>query len=153
MVSPVDPLPLCTLVQAQVLQRPRHGALRAPSDLQRRGARLGVGMCTRPGCCAPVAEGRPSPGRRAAVALGCPRDITPLCLMVLLKASLGPGLGASRPSLKSWLLCGTSPRALCTYGPYAGVHWGLFEVMAPVRERSAASLKPWPLCRITLEPL
>ena len=161
---PRDPLPLCPLVQAQVLQRPRHSASRAPPGLQQRGARLGAGMCTSPNCCAPVAEGRPSPGRRTTVVLGCPGDIPPLCLMVLLKVLLGPSLGASRPSLshgscagphwglieilapvqertgaslKSWL-CGTALGALCTYGPSAGSHWDLFEAVAPVQDHIGA---------------
>ena len=50
-------------------------------------------------CCAPVAEGHHSAWRRAAAVLGCLGDVLPLCLMVLLKFSLGPDLCASGPCL------------------------------------------------------
>ena len=48
-------------------------------------------------CGAPMAEGHHSLWCRAAAAQGCPGDALLLCLMVLLKFSLGPGLCASRP--------------------------------------------------------
>ena len=48
-------------------------------------------------CCAPVAEGRHPLWCRAASVPGFPGDALPLCLMALLKVSLGPALGASGP--------------------------------------------------------
>ena len=48
-------------------------------------------------CCAPVAEGRVSLWRRAAAVQGCPGDALPLCLTVLPKFSLDPGLCATAP--------------------------------------------------------
>ena len=117
--------------------------------------RFGVGMCARPSYCALVAEGRPSLGRRAAVALGCPGDIPPPCLMVLLKVSLGPGLGAST----LWLGCDTAgtraaeilpTTATVRSGPWDSL--GLIEFLAPVRERTGALLKSWALCGSALGP-
>ena len=45
--------------------------------------------------CAPVAEGHHPLRGWAASVLGCPGDALLLCLMLLLKVSLGPALGAS----------------------------------------------------------
>ena len=42
--APAAPLPFCLLVQAQLLQRPRHRAARAQAGLQQCGTRLGVGV-------------------------------------------------------------------------------------------------------------
>ena len=106
-------------------------------------------MCARPSYCAPVAEGRPFLGRLAAVALGCPGDILPLCLLVLLKVLLGPSLRASRP----WLGCNKAgtratdilpTTATLRSGPWES--FGLIEFLATVRERTGASLYSWPQC-------
>ena len=75
--------------------------------------------------------------------------------MVLLKVSLGPGLGASKP----WLGCdkaGTQAAqilpitATLRSGPCDSL--GLIEFPATVRERFGASLYSWPLCVSALRP-
>ena len=102
-----------------------------------------------------MAEGRPSLGRRAAIALRCPGDIPPLCLMVLLKVSLGPGLDASGP----WLGCDKASTRAAEILPITATlrsgpceSTGLSEFPATVREHTGASLYSWPLCLSALGP-